>query len=66
MDGSNLMAGAIAGVTTIKIPITAAYAVMMNSEHVMMVGKGAEKFAAEQGLKLGILLTLIRRDISSA
>jgi L-asparaginase / beta-aspartyl-peptidase len=52
MDGSNLMAGAIAGVTTIKNPITAAYAVMMNSEHVMMVGKGAEKFAQEQGLEI--------------
>jgi beta-aspartyl-peptidase (threonine type) len=52
MDGSNLMAGAIAGVTTIKNPITAAYAVMTKSEHVMMVGKGAEKFAEEQGLEI--------------
>lgn len=52
MDGSNLMAGAVAGVTTIKNPITAAHAVMVNSEHVMMIGKGAEKFAAEQGLEL--------------
>jgi beta-aspartyl-peptidase (threonine type) len=50
MDGGNLMAGAVAGVTTIKNPITAAHAVMMNSEHVMMIGKGAEKFAQEQGL----------------
>jgi beta-aspartyl-peptidase (threonine type) len=50
MDGSNLMAGAVAGVTTIRNPITAAYAVMMKSEHVMMAGKGAEKFAQEQGL----------------
>jgi L-asparaginase / beta-aspartyl-peptidase len=30
MDGSTLMAGAVAGVTTIKNPITAAYAVMTN------------------------------------
>jgi L-asparaginase / beta-aspartyl-peptidase len=52
MDGSNLMAGAVAGVTTIKNPITAAYAVMTKSEHVMMAGKGAEKFAAEQGLEI--------------
>ncbi len=52
MDGSNLMAGAVAGVTTIKNPITAAYAVMTKSEHVMMVGHGAEKFAAEQGLEI--------------
>jgi L-asparaginase / beta-aspartyl-peptidase len=52
MDGSNLMAGAVAGVTTIKNPITAAYAVMTKSEHVMMIGKGAEKFAQEQGLEI--------------
>ena len=52
MDGSNLMAGAVAGVTTIKNPITAAHAVMMKSEHVMMIGKGAEKFAEEQGLTI--------------
>src|SRR5688572_6110374 len=52
MDGSNLMAGAVAGVTTIKNPITAAYAVMTNSNHVMLVGKGAEEFAEEQGLEI--------------
>ncbi len=52
MDGSNLMAGSVAGVTTIKNPITAAYAVMTKSEHVMMAGKGAEKFAEEQGLEI--------------
>jgi beta-aspartyl-peptidase (threonine type) len=52
MDGSNLMAGAVAGVTTIKNPITAAYAVMTKSEHVMLAGKGAEKFAEEQGLQI--------------
>ena len=51
MDGSNLMAGSVAGVTTIKNPITAAYAVMTLSEHVMLVGQGAEKFADEQGLE---------------
>lgn len=49
MDGSNLKAGAVAGVTTIKNPITAALAVMNKSEHVMMAGKGAEKFAAQNG-----------------
>jgi L-asparaginase / beta-aspartyl-peptidase len=52
MDGSNLMAGAVAGVTTIKNPITAAYAVMTQSEHVMLIGNGAEKFAADQGLEI--------------
>jgi beta-aspartyl-peptidase (threonine type) len=52
MDGSNLKAGAVAGVTTIKNPIAAAYAVMINSKHVMLIGNGAEKFAHEQGLDL--------------
>jgi beta-aspartyl-peptidase (threonine type) len=46
------MAGAVAGVTTIKNPITAAYAVMTQSDHVMLVGKGAEKFAQEKGLEI--------------
>lgn len=52
MDGSTLKAGAVAGVTTIKNPIQAAYAVMTQSEHVMLAGRGAEQFAAEHGLKI--------------
>ena len=52
MDGSNLTAGAIAGVTDIKNPITAARRVMTNSPHVMLAGAGASKFAREQGLEI--------------
>lgn len=52
MDGSNLMAGSVAGVATIKNPITAAHAVMTRSEHVMLAGRGAEAFAEEQGLQI--------------
>ncbi|ANH84056.1 beta-aspartyl-peptidase [Niabella ginsenosidivorans] len=52
MDGKTLKAGAVAGVTTIRNPITAARAVMDRSEHVMMVGKGAEIFAKEAGLTI--------------
>ncbi|MBC7586962.1 MAG: isoaspartyl peptidase/L-asparaginase [Chitinophagaceae bacterium] len=52
MDGKTLKAGSVAGVTTIKNPITAARAVMEKSEHVMMAGKGAEKFAALNGCKI--------------
>ncbi|MFT4092085.1 MAG: isoaspartyl peptidase/L-asparaginase [Niabella sp.] len=52
MDGKTLKAGAVAGVTTIKNPISAARAVMEKSEHVMMVGKGAEIFAKEAGLTM--------------
>jgi L-asparaginase / beta-aspartyl-peptidase len=49
MDGKTLKAGSVAGITTIKNPITAALAVMQKSEHVMMAGPGAEKFAAANG-----------------
>jgi len=52
MDGGNLMAGSVASVTTIRNPITAAYAVMTKSEHVMLIGPGAEKFAGEQGIEI--------------
>lgn len=49
MDGQTLKAGAVAGVTNIKNPVNAARAVMERSEHVMMVGRGAEQFAAANG-----------------
>jgi len=52
MDGKTGLAGAVAGVTTIRNPISAARAVMEKSNHVMLSGKGAEIFAAEQGLDL--------------
>jgi beta-aspartyl-peptidase (threonine type) len=52
MDGSNLAAGSIAGVTDIKNPITAARYVMTKSVHVMLSGAGASQFAKEQGLEI--------------
>jgi len=52
MDGSTLMAGSVAGVTTIRNPIRAAHAVMTQSLHVMLIGQGAEAFAAEKGLEI--------------
>lgn len=52
MSGKNLAAGAVAGVTTIRNPISAARAVMEKSEHVMMAGKGAELFAQQAGLEI--------------
>ena len=52
MDGETGLAGAVAGVTTIRNPITAARAVMGKSNHVMLSGKGAETFASEQGLEI--------------
>ena len=52
MDGKTKKAGSIAGVTIIRNPITAARAVMEKSEHVMMVGRGAEMFATKMGLEI--------------
>lgn len=52
MNGKSLAAGAVAGVTTIKNPITAARAVMEKSGHVLLIGKGAEAFATEKKLEI--------------
>lgn len=52
MDGQTLNAGAVAGIGTIKNPITAALAVMQNSPHVMLSGRGAEDFAKLQGCEI--------------
>ncbi len=52
MDGKTLDAGAVAAVRNIKNPIELAYEVMHNSEHVLLIGKGANDFAHKQGLKM--------------
>jgi beta-aspartyl-peptidase (threonine type) len=52
MDGSNLAAGAVAAVTDIKNPISAARAVMTKSPHVLLSGAGASEFAKENGLEI--------------
>lgn len=52
MDGKTLAAGAVAGLRHVKNPITLARAVMEKSEHVMMVGEGAEQFAKEQKIEI--------------
>ncbi|HHP0451618.1 isoaspartyl peptidase/L-asparaginase [Vibrio harveyi] len=49
MDGRHQDAGAVAGVRHIRNPIELARDVMRNSNHVLLVGEGAEKFAFEQG-----------------
>ncbi|MDP3368965.1 MAG: isoaspartyl peptidase/L-asparaginase [Brevundimonas sp.] len=51
MDGSDLTAGAVAGLTTTRHPIAAARAVMERSPHVMLIGDGADTFAASVGLE---------------
>ncbi|HSJ33420.1 MAG TPA: isoaspartyl peptidase/L-asparaginase [Longimicrobiales bacterium] len=49
MDGRTLQAGAVAGITRVRNPISLARAVMEKSPHVMMIRDGAEAFAREQG-----------------
>lgn len=49
MDGRTLQAGAVAAVRGYGNPITLARRVMERSPHVLLVGRGAERFAAEMG-----------------
>lgn len=49
MDGRALSVGAVAGVELIKNPISLARQVL-NSPHVLLVGRGAEQFARERGI----------------
>src|SRR5579859_5549611 len=51
MEGQTLRVGAVAGVELIKNPISLARKVM-ESPHVLLVGKGAQEFALEQGIAL--------------
>ncbi len=51
MDGRTLKAGAVAGATRTRHPVDLARAVMDHSPHVMLIGAGADRFSAEQGLE---------------
>ena len=50
MDGATRKAGAVAGVTRTRNPISLARAVMEKSPHVMLAREGADQFSVEQGL----------------
>ncbi len=65
MTGHDLEAGAVAGVRGVRHPILAARAVLENSPHVMLAGRGAEAFAREQALAFmpeDWFITEFRRD----
>ncbi|MFW0765362.1 beta-aspartyl-peptidase [Trabulsiella odontotermitis] len=51
MDGNLLQAGAVAGVKHLRNPILAARMVLERSPHVLLIGEGAEQFAASQGME---------------
>jgi beta-aspartyl-peptidase (threonine type) len=52
MDGRTLKAGAVAGLHQVKNPIRLARAVMEKSEHVFLIGEGAEQFAKTHHIDL--------------
>ncbi|MBC7520185.1 MAG: isoaspartyl peptidase/L-asparaginase, partial [Sandarakinorhabdus sp.] len=51
MDGATRAAGAVAGVTRTKNPVSLARAVMAHSPHVLLARDGADVFSIEQGLE---------------
>lgn len=51
MRGDTLDAGAVAGVTGIRNPVRLSRVVMEQSDHVLLVGPGAERFADETGVE---------------
>src|ERR1041385_7818130 len=52
MDGAALRAGAVAGLKRIKTPIRLARTIWESCPHMMLVGRGAERFAEDSGLPL--------------
>ena len=52
MDGATLRGGGVGCVEHLRNPIRAARKILSESPHVYFVGEGAEKFAAEHGIRL--------------
>jgi len=52
MSGVDLGVGAVAAVKHLKNPITAARRILDVGDHVLLVGEGAERYAAEKGIPL--------------
>jgi beta-aspartyl-peptidase (threonine type) len=50
MDGRDRRAGAVAGVRSVRNPVQLARTVMEATEHVLMIGDGAERLAREHGV----------------
>ena len=51
MDGATLGCGAVAGLMTVRHPISLARLVMEKTKHVFLAGAGAERFADEMGVE---------------
>ncbi len=52
MSGKTLKCGAVVAVHRIRNPITLARLIMAESEHILFVGEGAERYAKENGIEL--------------
>jgi beta-aspartyl-peptidase (threonine type) len=52
MDGATLRAGAVAGVVETRYPVELARTVMERTEHLMLIGEGADALARVEGLQL--------------
>lgn len=52
MDGRDRSCGAVAGVKTVKNPISLARLVMQDTKHVLLSSDGADQFAKEKGVEL--------------
>ena len=51
MDGADRAAGAVAGATATRHPVSLARAVMEHSNHVLLAAAGADAFSADRGLE---------------
>lgn len=63
MDGRDLSMGAVAGIKGFMHPISIARKVMEKTPYNVLVGRGAEEFAARMGFKNAVLITDKTRKI---
>jgi beta-aspartyl-peptidase (threonine type) len=62
MDGRSRASGAVGALSGFLHPVSVAYAVMAKLPHVLLVGEGAARFAAEIGAERSDLLTEAMRE----
>jgi len=66
MDGKSLMTGAVGAVKGFEHPISIARKLMETLPHVLLVGEGAERFAAEMGFEQREMLSDYARSVWEA